>query len=144
MTDNRLALSLLIIRLSAGAFLGVWASLKFFRPEWMVNVFRGTYKLDFITQDFAFAVGALQMLIVVLFIIGFQRTIFYALVALMHSAGVIGSLPSLLFKFTNYPQNLLWTSVPTLGALVALFLLRKHDVFTIDGWRRRTSTAERP
>lgn len=135
---RHLPLALLIIRLSAGAFLAIWASLKFYRPEWMVNVFRNTYKLDFITQDYAFAVGALQMLVVILFIIGFQRTILYSFTALMHSAGVIGSLPALLFKFTNYPQNLLWTSVPTLGALIALYLLREHDIFTIDGYRYRT------
>lgn len=137
MKNNRLALSLLIIRVSAAAFLGVWASLKFFRPEWMVNVFRGSYGLEFVTQDYAYFVGSLQMFIVVLFLIGFQRTIFYGFTALMHSAGVIVSIPTLLFKFTNYPANLLWTSVPTLGALVALFLLREHDNWTVDGLRGR-------
>ncbi len=82
------------------------------------------------------AIGTVQMLIVFLFLIGFQRTIFYGLTALMHSAGVIGSIPSLLFKFTIYPSNLLWSAVPTLGALIALFILREHDQFTIDGWRK--------
>ena len=137
--ERKLSIALLIIRLTAAAFLGVWASLKFFRPEWMVNVFRNVYKLDFVTQDYAFAVGSLQMLVVLLFLIGYQRTIFYGLVTLMSATGVIGSLPSLLFKFTNYPSNLLWTSVPTLGALIALFILREHDLFTVDGWRKKSN-----
>ena len=136
MTDTRkLSIALLIIRVSAAAFLGVWASLKFYRPEWMVNVFRNIYKLDFVTQDYALVVGSLQLLIVFLFLIGYQRTLVYGFTALMHSAGVIGSLPSLLFKFTNYPSNLLWSAVPTLGALIALFILREHDTYTVDGLR---------
>lgn len=152
---RRLSLALLIIRLSVGAFLLVWASLKFLRPEWMVNVFQNTYKLGWVTQDHAFIVGSLQMLVVIVFIFGLWRTVTYAFVTLMHSAGVIGTLlgGNLLFKgglinalssgtfeigYINFPANLLWTSVATLGALVALFILRHHDGYSIDGFRKRT------
>ena len=156
-STRRLNTALLIIRLTVGAFLMVWASLKFFRPEWMVNVFRNTYKLDWVTQDYAYFVGALQMLVVIIFILGLWRTVTYAFITLMHSTGVIGTLlsGSLLFKgglikafatgnfqigYTNFPSNLLWTSVATLGALVALFILRHHDGYTIDGFRKRSSS----
>ncbi len=137
---HKLSVALFIIRVSAAAFLGVWASLKFYRPEWMENVFRTYYKIDFVTQDYAIAVGVIQMLIVFMFLIGFQRTLVYGFVMLMHSAGVIGSIPNLLFKFTDYPYNLFWAGVPTLGALIALFILREYDQFTIDGWRKTKNT----
>ena len=153
-SPRRLSFSLLILRLFIGAFLIVWASLKFLRPEWMVNVFKGSYKLSWVTQDHAFIIGALQLLIVIIFILGLWRTVTYAFITLMHSAGVIATLlnGNLLFKgglikavstgvfkigYINFPANLLWTSVTTLGALVALYILRHHDDYTIDGIRKR-------
>jgi len=154
LSTTRLNIALLILRLGIGAFLFVWASLKFLRPEWMVNVFKNTYKLEWVTQDHAFIVGGLQMLVVVLFLLGVWRTATYGFVMIMHGTGVVGSLLNggLLFKgglikaistgnfaigYINFPANLLWTSVATLAALVALFLLRHHDGISIDGLRKR-------
>ena len=151
---KRLPLALLILRLGIGAFLLVWASLKFLRPEWMVNVFRNTYQLDWITADYAYAVGSLQLILVLAFIFGLFRTISYGLTTIMHGTGIIGALlgGNVLFKggiigavtsstfeigYTQFPANLLWTSVSTLAALVALFLLRHADRYTIDGLRNR-------
>ncbi len=156
---TRLGLALLVIRLTAGAFLLVWASLKFLRPEWMVNVFKGTYGLEWITQDHAFAVGSVQMILVLVFILGLFRTPIYALVTIMHGTGIISALlwGGMLFKgglvnaiatgtftigYINFPANLLWTSLATLGALIALFMLRRHDIYTIDGLRNRRKLAE--
>lgn len=127
MSDKRrLEIALLILRLSIGSFLAVWASLKFLRPEWMVNVFTNAYGLSWVTQDLAFIVGSLQALVVLAFITGFARTITYGFVAMMHATGVIASIPNLM-EFTRYPNNLLWTSVVTLGALIALFIMRNSD-----------------
>ncbi|MEL6751816.1 MAG: hypothetical protein AAFO70_07025 [Pseudomonadota bacterium] len=154
-TPRHLPLALLILRLGIGAFLLVWASLKFLRPEWMVNVFRNTYQLDWVTADYAYAVGTIQLILVLAFIFGLFRTISYGLTTIMHGTGIIGALlgGNVLFKggiigavtsgnfvigYTSFPANLLWTSVSTLAALVALFLLRHADRYTIDGMRNRT------
>ena len=139
MTSIRhVAIALLVLRLSAGAFLMVWASLKFLRPEWMQNVFRNTYGIADASQDWAFGVGAVQMALVVLFILGVWRTVTYGLVTAMHATGIVGAaLGGALWNFTTYPNNLLWTSVATLGALVALFILRHDDRWTVDGMRKR-------
>ena len=50
----------------------------------------------------------------------------YGLITIMHATGVIASIPGLL-NFTKYSNNLMWTAAATLGALVALFLLRNWD-----------------
>lgn len=127
MPDQRkLEIALLILRLSIGAFLVAWASLKFIRPEWMVNIFRNAYGQAWVTQDMAFFVGSIQALLVLAFLIGFARTITYGLVTIMHATGVIGSIPGLI-SFTNYPNNLMWAAVAVLGALVSLFILREWD-----------------
>jgi len=132
MQDKTLPIALLIMRLSIAFFLGMWASLKFHRPEWMVNVFKGRYGLDFITPDFGIYVGIAQLAIVLMFAIGYKRTVFYGLMMAMHAVGVFGAVGGIL-NYTRYPNNLLLTAVPTLGALIALFLLRRHDLWTVDG-----------
>ncbi len=156
-SQTRLNAALFIIRAGIGAFLVVWASLKFLQPKWMVNVFTNTYKLDWVTQDHAFIVGTLQMFVVIIFILGLWRTVTYAFITLMHGTGILSTLlgGNLLFKgglikaittgtfeigYTSFPSNLLWTSVATLAALVALFLLRHHDGWTIDGLRAKRKT----
>ncbi len=157
MNPHRIPAALLILRLSIGAFLLVWASLKFLRPEWMVNVFQNTYGLDWVTADYAYAIGGLQLILVVAFILGIARTASYALTTIMHATGIIGTLlgGNLLFKggliaaistgtyeigYTTFPANLLWTSVATLGALVALFMMRHADAYTLDALRARKHT----
>jgi hypothetical protein len=152
---KNLPIALLILRLGIGAFLLVWASLKFLRPEWMVNVFRNTYGLEWVTADYAYAVGGVQLILVLAFIFGLFRTFSYGLTTIMHGTGIVGAFlsGSLLFKgglikaistgtfeigYTSFPANLLWTSVATLGALVALLLLRESDAYTIDGMRNRS------
>jgi len=83
-------------------------------------------------------VGLIQAFLILLFIIGMYRTLSYAIIVVMHGTGVVGTvLSGALLNFTKYPNNLLWTSVATLAALIALWILRDLDIFTIDGWRKK-------
>ncbi len=133
-TDRKIKLALLIMRLGIGSFLAVWTSLKFIRPEWMVNVFRNTYGLDWITADYAYGVGTIQALLVLAFVLGIYRTLSYSIIVVMHGTGVVGALlGGGLLNFAKFPNNLLWTSVATLAALVALWILRDLDEYTVDG-----------
>lgn len=136
MTNPKLAASLLIIRLTIAAFFGVWASLKFYRPEWFENVFTNMYGLDFVTRDASTYVGIVQLVLAALFAVGLWRTFSYASLVLMQGAGVLGSLPNLM-NYTSYPNNLMWAAIPALGAAVALFIMRHDDAFSVDGWRNR-------
>ena len=126
MPTRRIEIALLVIRITAAIFLGLWASLKFFRPEWTENIFKGAYNLPIVTADYAFILGILQIGVVLLFAAGAFRFWTYGLMVLMSAAGVIGSISSLA-NYTQYPKNLMLTSIPTLGALIALFLLRDLD-----------------
>lgn len=138
MTHHKISAALLTIRLTIAAFFGVWASLKFYRPEWFENVFTNMYGLDFVTRDLSTYVGSVQMVIVALFALGLFRTFSYGALVLMQGAGVLGSLPNLM-NFTSYPNNLMWAAVPALGAAVALFILRHEDGFSLDAWRAARS-----
>lgn len=136
---TKLSIALLIIRLSIGAFFGIWASLKFYRPEWFENVFTNFYGLEFITRDMSTYVGSLQLVITLLFILGLWRTFSYGALVLMQAAGVLGSVPNLT-TWTTYPNNLMWAAVPALGAAIALFILRKEDWLSLDGLRSGRQT----
>ncbi len=126
--ERRIEIALLVIRVTAAIFLGLWATLKFHRPEWQRNIFEGSYNISFftVTDNLSYFLGGIQIIIVLAFVSGFMRTYTYGLVMLMSAAGVIGSLGSFL-TYYNYPKNLLLTSIPTLGALIALFILRDMD-----------------
>ena len=129
--QKRIEFALLLIRVTAAIFLGLWASLKFHRPEWTQNIFKGAYRLkefglETLPVEVSYSLGVIQLLIVFAFAIGLWRTWTYGLMAAMSAAGVLGSLGSLL-TYYDYPRNLMLTSIPTLGALIALFLLRDLD-----------------
>lgn len=141
MPDLKLSISLLIMRLSIAAFFGVWTSLKFFRPEWFENVFQNLYGLEFVSRDLAWIVGTVQVLVVVAFALGAWRGVSYAILGLMQAAGVLGSMPNLM-NYTQYPNNLMWAAVPALGSVVALYILRNYDYFSVDGWRRSRVQAD--
>jgi len=144
MTDSRkVEIALLIIRITTAIFLGLWATLKFLRPSWAENIVKGSYKfkslgLETLPIEVAYGMGVLQLAIVIAFAFGLWRFWTYGIMMLMSAAGVIGGLGALLpyfhpetgellMGYARYPRNLMLTSIPTLGALIALFILRDMD-----------------
>lgn len=139
--QRRIEFSLFIIRITAAIFLGLWATLKFHHPSWTQNIFKGSYKLgslglETLPPEVSYLLGTIQILIVLAFALGLWRTWTYGLMMLMSAAGVMGSLGSyvgfneageLIANYAKYPRNLMLTAIPTLGALIALFILRDMD-----------------
>ena len=137
--DRRIEIALLIIRITAAIFMGLWATLKFHHPEWQRNIFEGAYNISFftVTDNLSYFLGTAQIIIILAFVSGFMRTWTYGLVMLMSAAGVLGSLGSFM-TYYNYPKNLMLTSIPTLGALIALFILRDMDnLFSLSGRKHK-------
>lgn len=146
----RLEIALFIIRITSAIFLGLWATLKFIRPEWTQNIFKGAYRLkefglETLPVEASYALGGAQILIVLAFALGMWRSWTYGLMVLMSAAGVMGSLGSyinfneqgeLIAAYTKYPRNLMLTAIPTLGGLIALFMLRDFDNFLTLSRRR--------
>jgi len=141
--QKRIEFSLFIIRITAAIFLGLWATLKFHHPSWTQNIFKGSYRLEALgletlPPEASYILGSIQILIVLAFALGLWRTWSYGLMMLMSAAGVIGSLGSyvgfndageIVANYARYPRNLMLTAIPTLGALIALFILRDMDNF---------------
>lgn len=127
---RHLALSLLLLRLSIALFLLPWVLDKFLNPEHAIAVFEGFYGLAGLGAPLVLAIGVVQAAILVLFALGIARSWSYGLVMLMHAGSTLSSWPQYLDPYAG--ANLLFFAAwPTLGACVALFLLRAHDTL----WR---------
>jgi len=121
---RHLALSLLLLRLGVAIVMLMWTLDKFVAPEHAARVFENFYGLSGIGSTGFLVIGALQLLVVLGFLIGFARTWTYGAVLAMHTVSTLSSYAQYLDPFDNL---LFFAAWPMLAACIALFLLRGHD-----------------
>ncbi len=134
-TQNRLPVMLLILRFSIAAFFAVWAVEKIVAPELAARVFE-TFYVEAPSLLSLQITGVLQMAVIVLFLLGIAKTWTYGALLAMHTVSKISTWERLLTPF-EAPNHLFWAAVPTLAALLLLFVLRDEDRLLI----RRTRGA---
>ncbi len=126
MTDEgKLLISLAIIRISIGVFFLVWSIEKIIAPELAQKVFKNFYFSE-ISPSISIILGIIQTIIVLAFMAGLFKTLSYGAVLGMHAVSVLSTYQQLLNPYQP-PNHLFWAGVPVLGALIALFILRKSD-----------------
>jgi len=123
---HRVSLVLLLTRLSLFITMMIWVTDKFVQPEHTAAVFRTFYGISGIGTPVAFLLGTLQLLIMVAFVLGYQKKIFYGLVLLMHTASTLVSFPKYIAPFES-ANILFFASWPMLAACFALYYLRDLD-----------------
>lgn len=122
--NKRLALSLLLLRLSLGLVMMVWACDKIFNPDHGGAVLQSFYGISGVGEQAVQGLGVVQALIVAAFLLGLARTYSYGAVLLMHAVTTFVSWSA----YLNPLKNILFFSAwPMLAGLIALFLLRDHD-----------------
>jgi len=126
MADASIKKALFIIRLGIAIFFAVWALEKFVNPETTVAIWEHFYHVDALPLAAAYAIGALQAATVLCFFFGVLKFWSYGFLMLMHAGSTISSYEQLLNPYSGN-NHLFVAAIPVLGALVALFLLRKHD-----------------
>jgi len=123
--QQKLGISLLIIRIATGLFLLVWSIEKIIQPWVVQNVFSKFYFLE-ISTSMCIGLGIVQTIIVLLFMAGLFKVWTYGLVLGMHGFSTLSTYKQLLNPYET-PNHLFWAAVPTVAALIALFILRKED-----------------
>ena len=123
---RRVGVVLLVTRLSLFIAFLIWVVDKFARPEHAVQVIQAFYGLG-VGTAIAYLLGVLQLIVLVGFVIGFQKKITYGLIFLMHAASTLVSFPKYLAPFTD-ANILFFASWPMLAACFALYYLRDLDV----------------
>ncbi len=136
--DTKLEVSLLMMRLTFAAFIMVWAVDKVIAPEHAQKVFSTYYFTDLPFEPLT-AIGFVQIAIILAFAAGFLRFWTYGAVLVMHAVSTLSTYDKLISPWEAGPRGLLfWATVPTLGAILALFLLRdRDDLFSVDAARSR-------
>ncbi len=132
MEDQKIRLSLAIIRITTALFFLIWSVEKIIKPEIAQRVFDRFYGLE-ITPNISVMIGVIQTLIVLGFLAGLFKTFTYGALLGMHTVSVLSTYQQLINPYQP-PNHLFWAGVPVLGALIALFILRKNDtLLTLNG-----------
>ncbi|HBR95814.1 MAG TPA: hypothetical protein DD979_00335 [Gammaproteobacteria bacterium] len=129
---NALAWSLLSLRLGVFIVMAMWTLNKFLNPASTARVFEVFYGFPGLSVIASNAIGILQGLVVIAFLIGFKKRGATAIILLMHLVSTVTSFPRYLDAWTS-PNLLFFAAWPMLAAIVALYVLRDHDtLFSID------------
>lgn len=131
---NRLSLSLLGLRLTVFLVMLMWTLDKFIRPEHAAGVFERFCAVAGRGASAFTIPGALELLLLLAFAMGFSRRFSYGAILLLHA----GSTQSSWHQYPHPHEGanmLVFTAWPMLAARVALYLLHDSDAFTVDGAR---------
>lgn len=123
--SRKLGIGLALIRISTGIFFLVWSIEKIIHPEVIQKVFSRFYLLN-ISTTVSIAIGVIQTLIILAFMAGLFKIWTYGAILGMHAVSTLSTYKEL-FNPYEPPNHLFWAAVPTLAALIALFILRQED-----------------
>jgi hypothetical protein len=124
---HRVSLALLFIRLSLFLTMIVWVIDKLVRPEHGAAVLQTFYGLSGVANEVIFGLGAIQLVIMLAFVVGYYKKITYGLVLLMHTASTLVAFPTYLAPFTD-ANILFYAAWPMLAACFTLYYLRDLDI----------------
>jgi len=123
---KRLPVSLLTLRIGVAIVMLVWSADKLLRPEHAAGIFGTFYAMPGLGETMFYALGAVQLTIVLAFLAGAWRTWTYGAVLAMHTVSTLSSFRQYFAPFEG-PNILFFAAWPMLAACIALFLLRDED-----------------
>lgn len=126
-TDRRIRLVLFLLRLSVFAVMLVWTLDKFIMPGHAAKVFAKFYFIPGLEANVMYAIGALELIIISSFLIGFKKTFSTGLVLALHTVSTLSSYAHYIHVFQPKTSLLFWAAWPMLAACFALFYLRDLD-----------------
>ncbi len=135
---RRIALALLILRLSLGIFLLLWGVEKLVIPERTVGIYDKFYGIP-MTTTLAPLLGVAQIALSLALLSGLWRRWSYGLATLLHAYSVVTSWESLIDPWGligGEVKHLFLAGVPVLAGFVVLYMLRELDIWTIDARRQ--------
>src|SRR5262249_54957206 len=122
----RVRLPLLLLRLSVFVVMLAWTLMKFVDPARSAGIFRKFYHLPDIGVAVTYTLGGLEVLLLLGFVVGFQKRFTYGAVLLRHGISTVSSHQQYISAFQSY-NLLFYAAWPMLAACFALYLLRDLD-----------------
>jgi len=123
-SNKNLTLSLLFLRLGVFVVMFMWTLDKFVNPGHSVAIFEKFYFLDGLGIQIVYALGALEMLLILGFIAGYKKKWTYGIVLFLHASSTLSSFGQYLDPWKHL---LFFAAWPMLAACISLYLLRDDD-----------------
>ena len=121
---DQLTWSLFLLRAGIFIVMLMWTLDKFVQPQHAAAVYENFYAIGGLGATAFFVIGAIQMIIILLFAAGIMKTWSYGAILLFHGISTLSSYNQYLDAFNNL---LFFAAWPMLAACVTLFLLRDFD-----------------
>lgn len=123
---NRLSTVLLVLRISVFVVMLVWTLDKFVRPAHAISIFEDFYFVKGVGATVVYTLAAVELLLLLAFLVGFARRVTYGLVLLLHGLTTFFSYAQYLHPFEK-GNILFFAAWPMLAACFALYYLRDLD-----------------
>ncbi|MCK5512572.1 MAG: hypothetical protein KAI96_07165 [Thermodesulfovibrionia bacterium] len=129
-TNNRLPVALFFLRLGIFVVMFIWTIDKFIRPEHSAAVFENFYFISGFSAVLSYVIGAVEMIIIAGFLLGYQKKWTYGAVLVLHGISTLSSFKQYLSPFEG-PNLLFFAAWPMLAACFALYYLRDQDTLLV-------------
>ena len=133
----RVRVPLLVLRSGVFIVMLMWTLDKFVRPGHAAGVFKKFYQLHLGGPGTFYALGALELVLLALFVTGTAKRASYGAVLLLHAVSTLSAYRQYLQPFDNL---LFFAAWPMLAACIALYLLRDLDTLWTVPKRRPAPT----
>ncbi|MBU2711501.1 hypothetical protein KCG35_10555 [Zooshikella sp. WH53] len=124
---EKLQLSLVGLRFTVFLVMFMWTLDKFINPVHAAHVYKKFYFLPSFEPFLMYTLGAVEMLILFMFLLGLQKKYSYGAVLLFHTISTLSSLKQYLTPFDGV-HLLFFAAWPMLAACLTLFLLQDEDI----------------
>ncbi len=132
MDKDRIAISLLTLRLGVALVFFMWTLDKFIQPEHAAAVYENFYFISGLGHTAFYVLGALEMILIVAFVAGAYKRLTYGLIFLLHAISTLSSWQQYLAPFE--PAHLLFFAAwPMLATCFTLYYLRDMDTLLTVG-----------
>ncbi len=124
--EKKLQVSLLFLRVTVFLVMFVWTIDKFVNPGHAAKVYASFYYIAGLESAVMYAIGAVEVILLLLFLAGYKKTFTYGAVLILHAVSTLSSFNQYLAPFEG-PNLLFFAAWPMLAACFTLFLLRDQD-----------------
>lgn len=123
---EKLEWSLFGLRVGVFVVLAMWTIDKFVNPDHAALVMKAFYSVPSLSSSVAYVLGSLQLILILSFLVGFQKRWVTMIILIMHLGSTLVSFGRYMDPWSG--SNLLFFAAwPMLAAIVALYLLREFD-----------------
>lgn len=127
---KRIPVTLLLLRLTVFGVMLVWTLDKFVRPEHAASVFEKYYLVGGLSRAVTTVIGALEIALLVVFVLGIGRRVTYGAVLVLHGISTLSSFKHYVAPFEG-ANIMFFAAWPMLAACVGLYLLRDLDTLGV-------------